>query len=69
METENKSLDNNKKDYKKNWYLQNKSRIISKQSKPNECECGGRYQKVNKTQHQHTRKHKKYIILELIKNL
>ena len=58
-----------KKPYNKNWYLQNKSRIIEKQSTANQCQCGGRYQRVNKKQHENTRKHKKYVIIQLIEKL
>ena len=62
-------MESQKKTYNKNWYLKNKSRIIEKQSTPNDCECGGKYQQVNRKQHEKTRKHKKWVIIQLIKEL
>lgn len=46
---------------KHNWYLKNKEKIINKQSFPNICNCGGKFQNVNKKQHLKSKKHQKYL--------
>ena len=46
---------------KHNWYIANKQVIIAKQSIPNDCPCGGRYQKNNKKAHENSKKHQKYL--------
>jgi hypothetical protein len=46
-----------KKDYNKNYYINNKDYLSSKI----ECECGGRYRRDCKYKHFHTNKHENYI--------
>ncbi len=45
----------------KEYYQNNRDAIRARQDTPNECECGGRYTRNNKTHHKKTTLHRLYI--------
>jgi len=51
----------NIKEYKEKYYESNKDKILEKGAKINICICGKEYTKWNKSQHEKTKYHKKYI--------
>ena len=52
-----------KKEYDKEYREQNKEKIKEKQNQKFICPCGGKYTKQNKTIHEQSNKHKKFINL------
>ena len=45
----------------KQYRLDNKEQLALRDKKKNECECGGKYTRTNKLQHNKSKKHQKYI--------
>ena len=52
-----------KKEYDKQRYINNKDIINEKRYKKFECECGGKYMQMTKKRHIETKKHKKWLEL------
>ena len=55
-----KYYQNNKEELKE-YYKNNKEKINEKQKEKFDCECGGKYTYSNKSGHEKTNKHKKFI--------
>ena len=49
------------KQYKKQWYLNNKESINERQSQKVNCDCGGKYTMNHKERHMRTKKHQNFI--------
>jgi hypothetical protein len=45
----------------KKWYEKNKEEVVKKRSEKINCVCGNYYSRSNKSRHQKSKKHKKYI--------
>ena len=54
------------KDYYKQYYSENREKILEQYNKPFDCECGGRYTHKNKSRHERSKKHLKFINLNII---
>ena len=50
-------------EYKKKYYQQHKEEFKKKRKEKFKCECGGKYLKQNKAQHEKTQKHQKYLTI------
>ena len=57
------------KEYKKDWYTNNRNKVLERMNTKYNCGCGGKYTHGDRRKHNRTKNHQQYLLRESIKQI